>query len=170
MTGQDKDPRRQAQGRAAKRAGQAFENRLDEAFRVYREQGQAIIEKTPEPMRPSKNLGGGKFIAFYEKKAQADYKGVVRGGRTIVMEAKFTSTERMEQDRVRPEQADYLDGYANMGADCYVVAGFSSGAIYCVPWKIWREMKKQFGRRYVAERDLEEYMVLTGRNGELLLL
>lgn len=103
-----KDPRRQRLGAIAKAKGKHFEERLDQAFTYYRDRGYAIIEKTPEPMRPTKNLGNGKFIAFFEKKAQPDYKGVIKGGRAVMFEAKFTSKERMEQDRVERGQGEYL--------------------------------------------------------------
>lgn len=105
----EKDPRRQLMGKISKAKGKHFEERLDASFAYYRDRGYAIIEKTPEPMRPTKNLGNGKFIAFFEKKAQPDYKGVIKGGRTVMFEAKFTAKERMEQDRVEREQGEYLD-------------------------------------------------------------
>ena len=80
----DKDPRRQLMGKISKAKGKHFEERLDASFAYYRDCGYAIIEKTPEPMRPTKNLGNGKFIAFFEKKAQPDYKGTIKGGRTVM--------------------------------------------------------------------------------------
>ena len=92
-----KDPRRQLMGAASKAKGKQFEDRLDKAFTYYKAHGFAIIEKTPEPMRPTQNLGNGKFVAFFEKKAQPDYKGTIKGGRTVMFEAKFTSTGRMDQ-------------------------------------------------------------------------
>ena len=62
--GRQKDPRHQLQGKQAKAEGRKFEERLDQSFAYYREKGFALIEKTPEPMRVTKNLGNGKFIAF----------------------------------------------------------------------------------------------------------
>ena len=152
-----KDPRRQRLGAIAKAKGKHFEERLDQAFAYYRDRGYAIIEKTPEPMRPTKNLGNGKFIAFFEKKAQPDYKGIIKGGRTVMFEAKFTAKERMEQDRVEREQGEYLDRHECLGARCYVLAGFGSGEVYRVPWSVWKDMKEHFGRKYVTETDLEDY-------------
>ena len=170
MSERKKDPRRQEQGRLAKKQGQAFEKRLDEAFRYYRDHGFAVIEKTPEPMRPAKNLGNGKFIAFYEKKAQPDYKGVMKGGRALVFEAKFTSTDRMAQERVKPKQAEYLDSHSRVGARCFIVAGFASGEVYNIPWAVWREMDKRFGHKYVTEAALEDYRVFRGQDDVLMLL
>lgn len=167
-----KDPRRQIQGAISKAQGKAFEERLDEAFAHYQEHGFAIIEKTPEPMHPVKNLGNGRFEAFFEKKAQPDYKGVIKGGRTVMFEAKFTGTDRMEQSRVLKGQADYLDQHQGLGARCYVIAGFRSGAVYRFPWHVWRDMKRFFGRKYVTEADAElaAYQVPVTRDGVLLLL
>lgn len=121
-------------------------------------------------MRPTKNLGNGKFIAFFEKKAQPDYKGIIKGGRTVMFEAKFTAKERMEQDRVEREQGEYLDRHERLGARCYVLAGFGSGEVYRIPWPAWRAMKELFGRKYVTEADLEQYRVHTAWNATLQLL
>ena len=167
-----KDPRRQIQGAVSKAQGKKFEDRLDKSFAYYRTHGFAIIEKTPEPMRPIQNLGNGRFVAFFEKKAQPDYKGTIKGGRTVMFEAKFTSTGKMEQSRVLQGQADYLEGHQKLGARCYVIAGFGSGAVYRFPWNIWRDMKKHFGRKYVTEADvgITAYLVPVTRDGVLLLL
>ena len=167
---QEKDPRRQLLGKIAKARGKQFEARLDASFAYYAQNGYAIIEKTPEPMRPTKSLGGGKFVAFYEKQAQPDYKGIIKGGRTVLFEAKFTAADRMEQSRVLQSQQDYMDRHQALGARCFVLVGFSSGFVYCVPWSTWRDMKAQFGRKYVTENDLQTYQVQTAWNGTLLLL
>ncbi len=164
-----KDPRRQLQGRLSKEKGKQFEARLDASFAHYRQSGYAVIEKTPEPMRPTKSLGNGKFVAFYEKKAQPDYKGTIKGGRTVCFEAKFTSTDRLEQNRVLETQRDYMDKLTELGARCYVLAGFGSGEVYRIPWLIWAAMKETFGRKYVTEADLTTYKVQQMRNVLLLL-
>lgn len=165
-----KDPKHQLQGKLNKARGKQFEARLDAAFAYYKACGSAVVEKTPEPMKPIRSLGRGQFVACYERKAQPDYKGVIKGGRAVMFEAKFTSTDRMDQDRVRPEQGDYLDQHQALGARCYVLAGFLSGAVYCLPWNDWKTMKQRFGRKYATEADLQPYRVLKDRAGRLLLL
>lgn len=165
-----KDPQRQLQGRQAKAAGKRFEARLDESFSYYREKGYADIEKTPEPMLPTKSLGNGKFIAYYQKKAQPDYTGTIKGGRTVIFEAKYTSTDRLEQNRVLPSQAEYMARKETLGARCFVLAGFSSGEVYRIPWPIWSAMKENFGRKYVTEADLDKYRIIRAWNGALLIL
>ncbi|MCM1439187.1 MAG: Holliday junction resolvase RecU [Roseburia sp.] len=170
MTAPAKDPRRQWQGKVNKARGKQFEERLDAAFEYYKTRGSAVVEKTPEPMKPIRSLGKGQFVACYERKAQPDYKGVIKGGRAVMFEAKFTSTDRMEQDRVRPEQGDYLDRHQALGARCYVLAGFLSGAVYLLPWDDWKSMKQRFGRKYATEADLKPYRVPLDRAGRLLVL
>ena len=146
-------------GRQSKAAGRQFEARLDAAFEYYRAQGLAAIEKTPEPMHPVRNLGGGQFVAYFEKKAQADYSGVLRGGRAVVLEAKYTSAHRIEQSRVTYEQSRFLEERQALGAWCYVLLGFRTGNVYRLPWVLWRDMKDSFGRRHVTEEDISELRV-----------
>ena len=110
-------------------------------------------------------LGGLRKIGIPLK-----IQGTIKGGRTVMFEAKFTAADRMEQSRVLQSQQDYMDRHQALGARCFVIAGFSSGMVYCVPWDIWKTMKDHFGRKYVTEADLEKYQVQTAWNGTLLLL
>ena len=165
-----KDPKRQLLGKIARQKGQYFEQRLDSTFDYYRERGYAEIEKTPEPMKVIKPEGNGRFLACYTKKAQVDYKGTIKGGRTVLVEAEFTATGRVTQDRVSDERAAYGDGHQRRGARCGVVAGFSTGEVYKIPWSDWQNMKTLFGRKYVKETDLQNYRVNTAWNGTLFLI
>lgn len=165
-----KDPERQKQGLINRAKGKQFEGRLDAAFEYYRIRGAAVVEKTPEPMKPIRSLGQGRFVACYEHKAQPDYKGVIKGGRAVMFEAKFTSTDRMTQDRVSQEQMAYMEENQALGARCYVLAGFPGGAVYRLPWDVWKDMKARFGRKYVTEADLQNYRVPMDRAGRLQLL
>ena len=63
-----------------------------------------------------------------------------------------------------------MERHQALGARCFILAGFASGLVYCVPWNVWRDMKARFGRRYVTETDLQDYQVQTAQNGVLLLL
>ena len=165
-----KDPKRQLLGKIAKARGKQFESRIDDSFAYYAQKGFAIIEKTPEPMHPTKNLGYGMFIAFFDLLALPVFFGSIKGGRTVMFEAKFTAADRMEQSRVLQSQQDYMDRHQALGARCLCIAGFSAGMGYCGPCDIWKTMKDHFGRKYVTEAVLEKYQVQTAWNGTLLLL
>lgn len=165
-----KDPRRQLQGAVSRARGKQFENRLDETFAYYAQKGFAAIEKTPEPMRVLKSTENGRFLCCFEKKAQPDYTGTMKGGRAIKIEAKYTDKDRIEQSRVLPIQVDYMDRHERLGARCYVVVGFSSGNVYRVPWSVWDNMKQYFGHKYATEAELEKYLIPAAWNGVLMLL
>ncbi len=168
--GKHKDPAHQRQGRINRIKGKQFEDRLIDAFEYYKTRGSAAVDKTPEPMKVIKSIGDGRFIACFEKKAQPDYKGLIKGGREVLFEAKFTVEERMKQDAVSKEQGDYLDAHQALGARCYVLVGFKGGAVYKLPWDVWKDMKGRFGRKYVTEADLKNYIVPTDRADRLLIL
>ena len=175
----EKEARRQWQGQKSRAMGKMFEDRLDRSFAYYKAKGFALVEKTPEPVkvlsRPDKYQ---RFTACFAKAAQPDYKGTIKGGRTVVFEAKFTwgQDQRIQQDAVKKGkdgedgQVEYLDRYESLGARCYIVAGFASGAVFRVPWDVWKNMKTLFGRKYVTEADLGKYRVETSWNDVLLLL
>lgn len=109
------------------------------------------------------------FEAFYEKKAQPDYEGTLQGGRSIVIEAKYTDESVMLQSRVNKTQAQYMTEKAALGANCYIVAGFGSGSVYFVPWALWADMQDVFGHKYVTEAQLAPYRAESAEGGLLLL-
>ena len=149
----------QIQGAKNREAGALFEQMIDGACIAYAERGFAKIDKTPEPMRIIKPLGNGQYVSCFAKSAQPDYKGVLKGGREVCFEAKYTSTERMEQKRVTQNQTEALQEHAEFGALCFVVCGFPSGKCYRVPWGVWCGMKELYGRKYVTEEDLRAFAV-----------
>ena len=163
-------PAKRYQGKVNRAQGKLFEERIDAALAYYDRLGLASVEKTPEPMRPIRSLSEGRFVAIFEKPAQPDYKGTLKGGRAVVFEAKHTSTGQMEQSRVTGVQAKRLEHHQELGALCFVVAGFGQEDVFRIPWKVWRDMKSAFGRKYVTPKDLEEYRVKLSWSGVLLLL
>ena len=146
-------------GAKARTNGQQFEELIDRALLRYRTLKIAYIEKTPEPMKPlSKPNQYGQFKACYEKHAQPDYKGTLKGGRAVVFEAKHTDGQRIEQNRVTTEQAAALNRHENMGALCFILVSFRFENFYAVPWKVWRDMGQKFGKVSANEKDLLPYL------------
>lgn len=164
------NPVNQKRGKQNRAEGKAFEDRLDAAFAYYTEMGYAQIDKTPEPFKIIRRLEQTRFIGCFTKNAQPDYKGTVNGGRTVIFEAKYTTSDRISQDRVSDEQALYMDRAAKLGARCYVIAGFRSGRAYRIPWFIWRDMKDHFRHKYVTEKELESFRIPVAWDGRLQIL
>lgn len=151
------DPRRQWQGRVNKAQGHFFEQLIDQSCEFYRTAGRAVIEKTPEPFHITRSLGNGKFQGNFAKAAQPDYKGVLRGGDMIAIEAKTTTDEKIQQSRVSSEQTKMLNEYQDMGARCYILVSFRIQRFFKVPWGVWRDMKALYGTKYMEIVALEPY-------------
>ena len=165
----EKQLRNRYKGHMNRENGAFFEYIIEAGCEYYRQKGVADIEKTPEPMRPVKNIGEGKFIAYFEKAAQPDFKGVLSGGRAVVFEAKHTDTDQIEQKRVSAEQVKNLEMAWKLGAETFVLCSISDG-FYRLPWEFWRDMKSVLGRKYVTADDLRPYKIDIGGPGALLFL
>lgn len=147
-------------GKRNREAGEAWENMIEAACRNYRLYGLAEIEKVPEPMRPiSRPNAKGQFLACFEKQAQPDYQGTLKGGQSVVFEAKHTSMDRMERKVISEEQEKKLNRHQKLGAMCFVLVSFSLKKFYRIPWEVFRDMKDHYGRKYIKPEDIEEYEV-----------
>lgn len=154
-----KDPQRQLQGQRSRAAGEYFENQITAACDFYHDRNIAHIEKTSEPMKVLKPMPRqpGKFIACFEKAAQPDYKGTLKGGRAIVFEAKHTDGDRIKRSRITQKQEDGLEKHHNLGALALVIVSFNFNDFFRIPWTVWRDMKDLYGRQYIQVDELEEY-------------
>ncbi|MGL5433771.1 MAG: Holliday junction resolvase RecU [Lachnospiraceae bacterium] len=166
------DVSRVIQGRRSKASGDRFENILSAACQYYREKGMAIVEKTPEPMRPIKPYGNrrmGQYVACFVKQAQPDYKGVLCDGQAIIFEAKHTDKDRIQESAITMTQRQNLDDFQRMGAQCFVMVSMGFDIFHRVPWSVFGNMKSQFGRKYMTLEELEWYR-LDEKNGIVLIL
>ena len=146
-------------GRRSKAVGEYWEKMIEVACDHYRAQGVAEIAKTPEPMKPIKSLGQGKVVAYYEKKAQPDYKGTLVGGRAVVFEAKHTDCDHLLRSAIGSEQERQLDLHAKLGAECFVMVSFGFEQYFKIPWEGFRDMKDHYGRKYITPEDVQEYKI-----------
>lgn len=150
---------RQIRGAISKRNGKLFEDIITASCHRYFTERKALIIKTPEPMRPIKDLGGGRFIAHYEKAAQPDYKGLLAGGRMVLFEAKHTDADRLKQEAVTTAQAVAFDYHESLGAECFVLVSFGFKRFFKIPWQTFKGMKEKYGRKYIKPEDIKEYEI-----------
>ena len=78
--------------------GHDFEEAIRQACLLYANQGRAKVEKTPEPFRVLEKREGGIFVGRFTAHAQPDFQGTLDGGRSIIFEAKYTTTDAMKRD------------------------------------------------------------------------
>lgn len=146
--------RRVLAGRRAKTTGKLHEDIISASCAAYRKEGTADIEKTPEPMRPIKSMGQGRFIAVYEKKAQVDYKGILKNGKCVAFEAKYTDSDRISRAAVTEAQEEMMDRYSELGGKCFVIVCFGYEAFYKVPWYAWKMMQSIFGHKHIKRDEM----------------
>ena len=158
--------RQQYQNKVNNAQGHFFEDYIKAACALYSMRERAEVDKTPEPFRVLEKLRDGIFKGRFTARAQPDFQGTLAGGRSIVFEAKYTSTDRMKRDVLTQEQQDALEKHARWGAVAAVCAGIND-KFFFVPWAVWRDMKEHFGRKYVTAADLEPWRVRF--NGSVLV-
>lgn len=156
-------------GRMNRKNGELFEKWLSASCNYYKDKGIACIVKTPEPMKPIRAVGEGRFIACYTQKGQPDYKGILCDGTGIMFEAKHTDSDRINQSVITDTQWKILDIYEKFGASCYVMVSIGLQSFYRVPWDIWKRMKELFGHKYMNKSELEPYKIQKKQSTLLIL-
>lgn len=162
-----KKARRQWQNSVNNAQGHHFEGYIKAACTHYNITERAEIDKTPEPFRVSKKHKDGTFTGRFTALAQPDFQGTVRGGRSICFEAKYTTTDRMKRSVLTDKQMETLEYHEKLGAIAAVCIGIQD-KFFFIPWEIWRDMKKHYGRQYVKAEEVETYRVRF--NGSVLFL
>lgn len=162
-----KNAYRQLQGKINRELGKNFEEQIEAISEMYRLNKLAIIEKTPEPMKILKHIEDGRFEAVFTKSAQPDFKGVIKGGRTVVFDAKFTESSKITYQALSDHQREVLMKYDELGAMAFVLVGFSDGSIYKIDIKTWVNMQGIFGHKHIKQEELEKIKLRAkkGKNG-----
>lgn len=147
--------------------GHFFERVIESGCKRYKAEERANINKTPEPFRVLAKERNGIFKGRFTANAEPDFIGTLKNGRAIVFEAKYTSTEKMKRNVLSSEQIKALRLHHKLGAVAGVCIGIKD-LFYFIPFEVWEDMKKIYGRQYLKKEDIEEYEVKF--NGSVLFL
>ena len=161
--GYKKSVKRQLQGRINHELGKNFEDQIESICEVYKLNNLAIIEKTPEPMKVLKHIENGHFETIFTKSAQPDFKGIIKGGQTVVFDAKFTEADKITYQALSEYQREALTNYKGFGAMSFVLVGFFDGSMYRVDIETWNNMKEIFGRKHIKKEELENMSIRAKR-------
>lgn len=159
--------KRKYQNQRSNAQGKHFESFISAACITYADQGRAKIDKVPEPFRVIKKYRDGIFEGRFIALAQPDFQGTLQGGQSIVFEAKYTSTDRVKRSVLSDNQIRSLEQHNRLGAIAGICVGIGDNFFF-IPWVIWRDMKKLYGRQYLKVEDIEEYRVRF--NGSVMFL
>lgn len=143
-------------GRRSKAYGDQFERLIELSCVRYRSHGKAYINKTYPPFTTIRRQRG-QVVGFYGKAGQPDFAGTLKNGRSIVFEAKHTSTTNIPFDQVAHHQKQALKQHSELGAEAFILVAFKLDDIYKVPIMDWIELEKTVGKKSLNEKDLAEY-------------
>ncbi len=159
--------RNQLRGAKAQQAGEGWEAWLARQHQVARQRGIARIRKVSPWVKILKKLGMGRFMVAFTGDNGCDYLGPLRGGRTLVAEAKASDDPRLGRSAFDQHQLDDLDAAAALGALALALVQLRvDGRLrrFAAPWPLnWRE------RGNGAGVGLEELGPWEIREGELYL-
>lgn len=151
---------RRLRGMQSRIDGGVFEEMIERSCSWYHSKGIAFIEKTPEPMKPLSHPNRqGQFKACFIRAGQPDFKGTLQGGRAIVFEAKHTAGDRIDYNRLTDEQIMSLSDHDALGAEAFVMVSFRLQNFYRIPWLVWSDMKRIYGRKHLKEAELGKYQL-----------
>lgn len=163
--------KKRIEGASAKRNGEYFENIVEATCMYYRMKNIADIQKTPEPMKVLGTIDRKKgiFKAVFTKQAQPDFKGVLKGGKTVIFEAKHTNGKSIAKNRLSDEQVTNFKNHHKLGAECFILVSFEMKRFYKIPWNVWDDMEFIYKKKSVNESDIKGYEVFMN-NGYINLL
>lgn len=165
--GPKKRTNRSWQAMANNARGHFLEGYIKGACGYYKQFGFAEVDQTPEPFRTTNTNRDGTFTGRFTSNAQPDFKGTLKGGRAIVFEAKYTSTDKIQKSVLTAAQEESLRNHWQMGAISGVCVGLKDIFAF-IPWEVWEIMKERYGRKYMTAEDLEPYRIKF--NGHALFL
>lgn len=110
-------------------------------------------------MKIIRSIGEGRFTAVFEKQAQPDFKGTLKGGQTICFDAKATQTGQIALSVLSKEQVDSLTEHTLLGAVTGVLMCFSFRTFAFIPFGTFMRAKELNGHKYWTEKEAEPYRV-----------
>jgi penicillin-binding protein-related factor A (putative recombinase) len=129
--------------------GKAWEQHLELFHARYEARGDAVVIRTPPPMRIIRSNAGGTFIACYEKEGPPDYVLLTRG-KAVMAEAKECSAKRWALKNLHPHQAKRLTDWANQGGHSIILLHHKPSSTY---WTLpWPRLRPIWDRWYMQSR------------------
>ncbi len=142
---------RRRAGAVAHARGDAFEDVLAPHHAVAAAEGIADVRKVGAPMIVGRT---GKPLRWAGV-GPADYVGTLRGGRSLVVEAKSTAT-RLSLADIPEHQRAHLDACAALGGLALLAVELRGKGVYVVEWATapWRVSRRHVSGTLVQGRDL----------------
>lgn len=150
---------RRRAGAVAHARGDAFEALLSRHHAAALAEGLADVRKVGAPVA----VGRGGAPKAWTGVGPADYVGTLRGGRSLVVEAKSTAT-RLSLADIPEHQRAHLDANAALGGLSLLALHVYTCGVYVVEWtaapwrvteRVVREVVEVDGRKVKVQRAVE---------------
>ena len=127
--------------------GSWYQRLVTAACRLYDAQERAYIAEIPTPM----GIAKGGEAAFFKEKAITDYFGALRGGRSLVFDAKG-SLDGAYRAGVPDNQLRVMERVHELGGISGVLVGFQVGETIRSWWVPWPSAKSLASGEWTPER------------------
>ncbi|GMQ58913.1 Holliday junction resolvase RecU [Vallitalea sediminicola] len=150
--------------------GSTLEELINHTNKKYRENGLALIQKIPTPIKPIKIDQKTRQIslAYFEQKSTVDYIGVVQGI-AVCFDAKETTKEILPLQNIHEHQMVFMEDYEKQGGIAFFLVYFSKyNEYFYLPYqniKSYWEKAKIGGRKSIPYKEMDKSYIISNKNG-----
>ena len=121
--------------------GSALEDMINMTNEKYRDQGLALVQKIPTPIKPLKidKESSRITLAYFEKDSTVDYIGVVQGV-PVCFDAKECATDTFSMQNIHEHQFRFMSEFEAQEGISFLLVHFTArGEFYYMPFRQLRE-------------------------------
>ncbi len=117
--------------------GSALEELINITIDKYKDNGLALIQKIPTPIKPIKIDSATRHItlAYFDMKSTVDYIGVVQGI-PICFDAKECNVDTFSMQNIHPHQVEFMENFEKQKGISFIILSYTAkNEIYYIPFK-----------------------------------
>lgn len=153
--------------------GSFLEECINTSNQIYLEDGLAVVQKIPTPIKPIElNKEKGVIsLAYFDKKSTVDYLGNVQGI-PICFDAKETKLNYFPLENIHDHQIDFMSAFNKQNGIAFLILRFDKyDQTFLCPWETleyyWKNAKKG-GRKSIPYTAMNQ-KYLVPRQGNILV-
>ena len=117
--------------------GSTLEEMINLTIEKYRENGIALIQKIPTPIKPVTMDKETRRItlAYFDQKSTVDYIGVVQGI-PVCFDAKECNADTFPLQNIHKHQVDFMECFEKQNGISFIILSYTGrNEIYYIPFK-----------------------------------
>ena len=150
--------------------GSTLEELVNLTNEKYRQNGLALIQKVPTPIKPIQMDQESRRItlAYFEQKSTVDYIGAVQGV-PVCFDAKECATSTFPLQNVHAHQISFMEEFEKQKGVAFLLIYFSKhNAFHYLPFrelKVFWDRAESGGRKSFLYEELDQNYVIKAGNG-----